>query len=155
MSFSAEWDGLSGAGVDFTLFPKSFEEIGTAAMRTVMPDVEQATKHAVRSSVQHPGDSDLVNSIRCFEPSMTKNGEGVKLACLPTGAASSGNTYYTTHSHGNRRAKKVYNNDKAFWLEYGRQGQEPRPWRDRALNDAEQRTLPKLEDAIAKEIGAE
>ena len=50
----------------------------------------------------------------------------------------------------------VYNNDKAFWLEYGVAGRQPaRPWQSKALNNAEAKVLPKIQQTIEKELGAE
>lgn len=148
MSFQSQFEGF---GSDLTLFPgKTFEQISKSALETVMPDVESATKDALRGSIQHSGSSELVGSVKCFEPRMTKNGEGAVISCQPTGSASSGNRY-----NNQGRSHKVYNNDKAFWLEYGNSHQDARPWKDRAINTAESRAMSKLEDAIAKELGAE
>lgn len=158
MGFTVEYAGFGGFGVgtDLSLFDGvSFEDMGKKALKEVMPDMVDATKSAIRSSVQHPGDSDLVNSIKCFEPSMTRDNEGVKLVCQPTGRSKSGNRYKTT-SHGKTRNHLVYNNDKAFWLEYGVAGRQPaHPWKDRALNNAEARVFPKVQNIIEKELGAE
>ena len=150
--------GYGGVGVssDLTLFGgKTFEEMGKKALKEVMPDMEEATKSALRSSIKHSGESSLVNSVKCFEPSMTRDGEGVKLVCQPTGKDKSGNRY-KTKSHGKSANHLVYNNDKAFWLEYGVAGRQPaHPWKDRALNSDESRAMPKIQNAIEKELGAE
>lgn len=160
MGFSIETGGFGhggiGLGTDLSLFEGiSFEEMGKKALKEVMPDIEDATKSALRVSVQHPGDSNLVNSVKCYEPSMTRDNEGVKLVCQPTGRDKSGNRY-KTQSHGATRDHLVYNNDKAFWLEYGVAGRQPaRPWQSKALNNAEAKVLPKIQQTIEKELGAE
>lgn len=152
MSFQTTVTGFSA---DMTLFGnKSFEDIAKKAMTTVMPDVEKATKDSLRSSVSHPGESELVGSVKCYEPRLTRNGEGVGVKCVPTGRSSSNNKYYN-HDRGRTVHKTVFNNDKAFWLEYGNAHQSAKPWRDRACNNAESAAVPKLENAIAKELGAE
>ncbi len=152
MSFEYSYSGFGGSGgIDLTLLPnKTFDEIAKNALETVRPDVESATKEALRGSIQHSGASELVSSVKCFEPRMTRNKEGAVISCQPTGSASSGNRY-----NNQGRSHKVHNNDKAFWLEYGNAHQDARPWKDRAVNKAESRSMSKLEDAIAKELGAE
>lgn len=158
MGFSYEYTGFSGIGVgtDLSLFGGlTFEDVGKKALKEVMPDMEEATRSAIRSSVKHSGESTLVNSVKCFEPTMTRDNEGVKLVCLPTGKDQSGNRY-KTQSHGKTRSHLVYNNDKAFWLEYGVAGRQPaHPWQDKALNNAESKALPKIQSIIEKELGAE
>ena len=157
MGFDVTYEGFGGFGVsaDLSLFGGiTFEEMGKKALKEVMPDMEEATKSALRSSVKHSGESALVNSVKCFEPSMTRDNEGVKLVCQPTGKDKSGNRY-KTKSHG-KSGHLVYNNDKAFWLEYGVAGRQPaHPWKDRALNNAESRVYPKIQNSIEKELGAD
>jgi len=160
MGFSIETGGFGFGGIgldtDLSLFEGvTFEEMGKKALKEVMSDMEDATKSALRASVKHPGDSNLVNSVKCYEPSMTRDGEGVRLVCQPHGKDKSGN-HYKTQSHGKTRNHLVYNNDKAFWLEYGVAGRQPaRPWQNRALNDAAEKALPKIQQSIEKELGAE
>ena len=158
MGFSYEYAGFGGVGVgaDLSLFGGiTFEDVGKKALKEVMPDVEEATRSAIRSSVKHSGESALVNSIKCYEPTMTRDNEGVKLVCQPTGKDKSGN-HYKSQSHGKTRNHLVYNNDKAFWLEYGVAGRQPaHPWKDKALNNAESRAFPKIQSIIEKELGAE
>jgi hypothetical protein len=154
MSFSYNTDGLSGTDTGLYLFDMTFEDVAKKALEEVRPDIEAETKSALRMSVQHPGESELVNSIKSYPPSMTRNGEGVCVKCLPTGRSKSGNRY-NNHDRGRTVNKAVHNNDKAFWLEYGNAHQAAHPWRDRACNNTEERVLNKVEDAIAKELGAE
>jgi len=150
VSFEYSMDGTdTGVFFDF-----KFEDIAKKALNEVRPDIESETKAALRMSVQHPGDSELVNSIKSYEPAPTRNGEGVCVKCLPTGR-SSGKTHYYNHDRGKTVTKAVHNNDKAFWIEYGNSHQDAHPWRDRACNNAESRVLDKVENTIAKELGAE
>lgn len=154
MSFSYDTEGLAGTSSGFYLWDITFEEVAKKALEEVRPDIEAETKSALRMSVQHPGESELVNSVKSFEPSMTKNGEGVCVKCLPTGRSSSGN-HYRNHDRGKTVNKAVNNNDKAFWMEYGNAHQSAHPWRDRACNNAEARVMNKVENTIAKELGGE
>ena len=158
MGFTMETEGFGhfGVGADLSIFgDMTFEEIGKKALTEVMPDMESSTKAALRLSVKHSGESELVNSVKCYEPTMTKDNEGLRLVCQPTGKSTSGNRYHTT-SRGKPVTKAVTNNDKAFWLEYGVAGrQAAHPWKDRALADAEAKVMPKIERAIEKELGAE
>ena len=154
MSFSYSTYGFKGTSTGIYLWDLTFEEVAKKALNEVRPEIEAETRDALRASVQHPGDSELVNSVRSYEPHQTKNGDGVCVKCLPTGR-SSGKTYYYNHDRGRTVQKSVHNNDKAFWLEYGNAHQNARPWRDRACNNAESRVTDKVENIIAKELGAE
>ena len=151
MSMTYDMEGFNGRSADLSLFGDlTFEEMAKKALNEVRGDVESCTRAAVSASVRHSGPSELVNSVKSFEPSMTRDGTGAKLTCTFTGRSSSGNRY-----NNNGRSHLVYNNDKAFWLEYGTVKQPARPWRDRALNNAERIVGPKIEDSIGKALGAE
>lgn len=154
MSFTTQYEGFSRSN-DLTLFGGiTFEQLGKKALSEVMPDVLNATKDAIRGSVKHSGDSELVRSVKCYEPRMTKNGEGACITCMPTGKSKSGNSYHTV-SRGHDRVMSVNNNDKAFWLEYGTVKQPATPWKDRAINSAEGKATQKIQQIIERELGAE
>lgn len=151
MSMTYEMEGFGGRSADLSLFGDlTFEEMAKIALNEVRGDVESCTKAAVSASIRHSGPSELVSSIKSFDPVMTKDGTGVRLTCTFTGRSSSRNRY-----NNNGRSHIVSNNDKAFWLEYGTVKQPARPWRDRAVNNAEKIVSPKIEDSIAKTLGAE
>ena len=151
MSMTYEMEGFGGRSADLSLFGDlTFEEMAKKALNEVRGDVESCTKAAISASIRHSGPSELISSIKTFDPYMTKDGTGAKLTCTFTGRSSSGNRY-----NNNGRSHLVYNNDKAFWLEYGTVKQAARPWRDRAMNNAERIISPKIEDAIGKALGAE
>lgn len=154
MSMSYNMEGF-GSNMDLHIFGNmTFEDVAKKALNECREDMVSGTREALRSAVQHSGDSELVNSVKCYEPRMTKDGTGARLVCQPTGKSSSGNKYHTT-SRGKSIQKPVTNNDKAFWLEYGVAGRQPsRPWKDRATNSIESKVVPKIEQAIAKELGA-
>lgn len=152
MSFTPEYEGFSR---DLTILSDiTFEQLSKKALTEVMPDVLNATKDAIRGSVKHSGESELVASVKCFEPRMTKDGEGASITCMPTGKSKSGNSYHTV-SRGHDRVMNVNNNDKAFWLEYGTVKQPAKPWKDRAINSAESKATQKLQQIIERELGAE
>lgn len=151
MSMTYEMEGFGGRSADLSLFGDlTFEEMAKKALNEVRRDVESCTKAAVSASIRHSGPSELVSSVKSFDPVMTKDGTGARLTCTFTGRSSSGNRY-----NNNGRSHLVYNNDKAFWLEYGTVKQPARPWRDRAVNNAESIVSPKIEESIAKTLGAE
>jgi len=152
LSFDPKYEGFSA---DLTLLGDvTFEQLSKKALTEVMPDVLNATKEAIRSSVKHSGESELVDSVKCFEPRMTKDGEGASITCMPTGKSKSGNSYHTV-SRGRDRVMNVNNNDKAFWLEYGTVKQPAAPWKDRAINSAEEKATRKIQEVIERELGAE
>lgn len=147
-----DFQGL-GSG-DLTLFGGiGFEGIATKALEAVKEDMAEGTKKALRQSISHSGESELVNSVKCYKPTMTRNGEGAKLVCQPSGRSKSGNTY-NRHNTKTGKNAAVYNNDKAFWLEYGRHGQDAKPWKDRAISSIEPTVDQKIEQIVAKELGA-
>ncbi|MBP5383557.1 MAG: hypothetical protein J6Y57_01120 [Lachnospiraceae bacterium] len=157
MSMTYDVSGFGGGRMigDLSLFGNlTFEQMAKRALEEVRPDMEEGTKAALRSSIQHPGDSELVNSVKCFEPRMTGNGEGAVIVCQPVGKSKSGNRYHTVN-RGKTISKAVMNNDKAFWLEYGNAHQTAHPWKDRAANSIEAKSTSKIQQAIEKELGAE
>ena len=131
-----------------------FENISKKILEKVKPELEQAVKTSVRQSVKHDGDSELVNSVTTYEPRMTRDGTAASINCTFSGKSSSGNHYNTT-DRGRARVKPVLNSDKAFWLEYGRDGQNPAPWKDRALNNAEGKLVPQIQTELEEIMGAE
>ena len=148
MSFTVKTEGFNG---ELSLLGENaFEDIAKKALNDIRADVESITKSAVRASVKHSGESELVNSVRTYNPTMTRDNYGAKLHCGFSGRSSSGNRY-----NNNGRDHAVYNNDKAFWLEYGTVKQAARPWRDRASNNIDARVTPKMEQTLFKELGVE
>ena len=132
-----------------------FESISKEMLNEAKEDIVKGVKAAVRQSVKHTGDSELVNSVKAYEPHMTSDGTGAVLSCTFSGKSTSGNTYTTT-DRGRTRVKPVLNSDKAFWLEYGVAGrQAAAPWRDRAMNSIEPKIVPKMQRKFEKEMGAE
>ncbi len=155
MSFTYEMHNL-GYSADISLFGgETFETISEQMLNEVRPDVENEVKKAVKGSVGHPGDSELVNSTKTYDPHMTGDKTGARLHCSFAGKSKSGN-YFNTVDRGKQRKKAVYNSDKAFWLEYGVAGrQAPKPWQDRAYRNVEAKVYPKLEKSFEKIVGAE
>lgn len=158
ISIDSKGLGLGGLGTltDVSIFgDMTFEDIGKKALEECRETVVSETKAALRASIQHSGESELVNSVRSYEPIMTRNGEGVRLKCEPSGKSSSGNKYTTTN-RGKSIKKPVRNNDKAFWLEYGVAGRQPKaPWKDRAMNNIEPKVTDIIENAVGKMLGAD
>lgn len=155
MSFSYDIYGFNaGTGTGLSIFDVGFEDMAKKALNECRPEIETETKAALRQSIQHPGDSELVNSVKSYEARMTTNDEGAVVTCLPTGKPSK-KTHYYNHDRGRTVTKTVANNDKAFWLEYGNAHQNAHPWRDRANANIEAKCLNKIENTIAKELGAE
>lgn len=114
--------------------------------------LEDCMKRSVKATIQHDGDSELVNSIRASKPRKSKNGAWIGNV-NPHGMSES--TYYASY-RGKRttRKYKVSNVLKAIWKEYGIAGrQPPRPFLTKAMNDAEESGVNIWQEVYDKRTG--
>ncbi len=150
MSFAVEFD-TSGMN---RLFEMNFETLAPQMLEEVAPLLEESTKTAIRSVIGHPGDSDLVNSVKASKPKLTKTD-----ACIVnvTPRGSSKNSYYGGDGKGGKSSRKypVSNGLKAVWLEYGVAGRQPaKPWREQAVRGCEGAALERMQKKYEELTGA-
>ncbi len=125
-----------------------FEEVAPKILEDAAPILLESTKTALRSVIKHPGDSELVNSVKSSKPKVT-NTDACIVACYPTGYSKN------TYTKGSRKYP-VTNAAKAFWLEYGVAGRQPaRPWRDKANNARKAEIESTMQKKYNELMGAE
>lgn len=124
----------------------SFDEISEEALTQSVPVLEGTMRSAAAASIKHPGDSAMVNSIKCSEPKKVTSTDCWIVNVGPRGYGTS--TY--------KRSGKTYqvsNALKAIWKEYGIPGhQAPQPFMDKAANQARPRVEKIIEDSFNKRI---
>ena len=114
------------------LFNIDFDEIAEESLAEAAPVLERSMKKAVQSSIEHTGDSELINSIKASKPKKTRN--GAWLICVTPKGYSKVKVY---HAKKGRRTYPVSNALKAIWKEYGIAGrQPPKPFLAKAANEA-------------------
>lgn len=132
------------------LLDKPFDKIAKTALDECAPILEKAVKSSMRRAVKHPGDSDMVKSVRKNKPKQTKTDAWI-VNVYPSGYSKNSFNRYT----GNRvKRYPVSNALKAIWLEYGRVGQNPSPWLAPAVSNCSSEILRKMQDIWEKEVGA-
>lgn len=125
-----------------------FEELAPQILEEAAPYLQNSTKNALRSSIKHSGDSELVSSLKVSRPKETKT-DAFIVSVYPSG--ESRNTY----NHGNRKYP-VSNALKAIWLEYGVAGRQPaRPWQDRAVAGCQAQVETLMQKKLDELTGAQ
>ena len=95
------------------LLDKPFDKIAKTALDECAPILEKAVKSSMRRAVKHPGDSDMVKSVRKNKPKQTKTDAWI-VNVYPSGYSQNSFNRYT----GNRvKRYPVSNALKAIWLE--------------------------------------
>lgn len=131
------------------LFNIDFDEVAEAALREAAPVLEKSMKKAVRAAVGHPGDSELVKSIRADRPKKARNGAWI-VNVRPRGYSR----VKVYHAKKGRRTYPVSNALKAIWKEYGIAGRQPAtPFLAKAANDARNEVLDIIQRKFDEKAG--
>ena len=129
----------------------SFEELSPKILEEVAPILEEATKETLKKTIQHPGDSCLVDSVKRKKPRMNKGARTAYIRVEPTGYSNS-RSYFNQRHH----SYKVTNGAKAFWLEYGVAGRQPaRPWQNKAASAKEDEIMEAMQEKYNELTGAD
>lgn len=132
------------------LLETDFDEICEDGLKQASPIMVDSLKRSLKAVVQHDGDSELIESVKASEPQKTKTDAWIVNA-NPKGNSKN---FYTAKGKSKRRYP-VSNALKAIWLEYGVAGrQAPRPWLQKATNDAREEAISKVQDIYNKKTGA-
>ena len=124
------------------LLDTPFDDIAKRALEETAPELEKAVKRTMRSSVQHTGESEMVNSIRTSKPKKTKTDAWI-CNVYPSGYS---HNYYCRDTGGKKvRRYPVSNALKAIWMEYGRTGQQARPWLAPAVASCHDKILTRVQ----------
>lgn len=134
------------------LLDSDFEEVAKAALEETAPTLKTSIQSSIRSVVSHTGDSELVNSVKISKPKRTSTDAWI----INVGPAGKSSNYY--YSYGTtKRVKRKYavsNVLKAIWLEYGRVGQNAKPWLTSATENVRGTIMDKMQDIYNKKVGA-
>ena len=132
------------------LLDKPFDQIAKKALDETAPVLQKAVKSSLRKAIKHPGDSDLVKSVKSNKPKQTKTDAWI-VNVYPSGYSQNSFNRYT----GSRvKRYPVSNALKAIWLEYGRVGQNPSPWLAPAVTSCTSEILKMMQEIWEKEVGA-
>lgn len=133
------------------LFDMDFEEMAMEALQETAPILEKSVKNAVRASIQHEGDSELVKSMKANKPKRAKSGAYI-VNVTPKGY-SKYKKYKSKKGKGERKYP-VSNALKAIWKEYGIAGrQPPSPFLAKATNDAQNDVLNAIQRKFDEKAG--
>lgn len=96
----------------------------------VAPTLVNNMKASMRSKINHPGESKLVNSIKATKAKATKT-NAIMSYVRPTGTDS------TRSDTGGTRKKPIRNMEKAIYMNYGTVKDSARPWLEPAINSSD------------------
>lgn len=131
------------------LFDMDFGEMAMEALQEAAPILEKSVKNAVRVSIQHEGDSELVKSMKANKPKKAKNGAYI-VNVTPKGYSK---IKRYNAKKGNRKYP-VSNALKAIWKEYGIAGRQPSsPFLAKATNDAKNDVLNAIQRKFDEKAG--
>lgn len=124
------------------------EDLCKQMIDSAAPIMEESMKKEMRSVIQHSGDSDLVDSVKTSKAKKAKNGAIIAF----TGPKGNSKNHY--YRNGKRDRKIPVNNVlKAIWLNYGRVGQPARPFLTKAVNNAHQKVMEKMQQTYDQLTG--
>lgn len=134
------------------LLDTDFEEVAKEALEATAPTLKASMQNSIKGKIGHPGDSELVNSVKISKPKRTSTDAWI----VNVGPSGKSSNYY--YSYGStKRVKRKYavsNVLKAIWLEYGRIGQPARPWLTSATENVRSSIMDKMQEIYNKKVGA-
>ncbi len=137
------------------LLNTDFDEIAQEILTEAAPILEKSIKDEVRDTIQHDGDSELVDSMKASKPKKTKTDAWI-VNVSPKGYSAI-KKYTAVDSKGRKTHRKypVSNALKAIWKEYGIPGrQPPKPFLDKATNSARNAVIRKAQEIFNRKAGA-
>ena len=124
------------------------EDLCKQMIDSAAPIMEESMKKEMRSVIQHSGDSELVDSVKTSKAKKAKNGAIIAFS----GPKGNSKNYYYRNGKKDRRIQ-VSNVLKAIWLNYGRVGQPARPFLTKAVNNAHQKVMEKMQQTYDQLMG--
>ena len=124
------------------------EDLCKQMIDSAAPIMEESMKKEMRSVIQHSGDSELVDSVKTSKAKKAKNGAIIAF----TGPKGNSKNYYYRNGKKDRRIQ-VSNVLKAIWLNYGSVGQPARPFLTKAVNNAHQKVMEKMQQTYDQLMG--
>lgn len=124
------------------------EDLCKQMIDSAVPIMEESMKKEMRSVIKHSGDSELVDSVKTSKAKRAKNGAIIAF----TSPKGNSKNYYYRNGKKDRRIQ-VSNVLKAIWLNYGRVGQPARPFLTKAVNNAHQKVMEKMQQTYDQLMG--
>lgn len=124
------------------------EDLCKQMIDSAVPIMEESMKKEMRSVIKHSGDSELVDSVKTSKAKRAKNGAIIAF----TGPKGNSKNYYYRNGKKGRKIP-VSNVLKAIWLNYGRVGQPARPFLTKAVNNAHQKVMEKMQQTYDQLTG--
>lgn len=131
------------------LLNTDFEEIAKAALEETAPILEKSIKQSCKRVIEHPGESELVASIKSSKPQKTKTDAWI-VTVSPKGYSKT-----KVYSAGKKKRKyPVSNALKLIWKEYGIAGQQaPKPFLTNACNSVRDTIMSKMQEVYEEKVG--
>lgn len=131
------------------LLNTDFEEIAKAALEETAPILEKSIKQSCKRVIEHPGESELVDSIKSSKPQKTKTDAWI-VTVSPKGYSKT-----KVYSAGKKKRKyPVSNALKLIWKEYGIAGQQaPKPFLTNACNSVRDTIMSKMQEVYEEKVG--
>lgn len=137
--------------VDFMseLLDTDFEEIAKAALEETAPILENSMKQSCRRVIEHPGESELVDSIKSGKPKRTKTDAWI-VNVSPRGYSKT----KVFRAGKKKRKYPVSNALKLIWKEYGIAGQQAaKPFLTNACNSVRDTIMSKMQEIYEQKVG--
>lgn len=135
-----------------SLFNLNFYEIAEEGVKEAAPVLEAAMKKSARTSIQHEGDSEMIDSIKASRVKRTRDG-AVIVNVGPRGYSKVKKFHRKSGKSVNAlRTYPVSNALKAIWKEYGYKGRPAQPFIVPARNAAENEVHKILQDTFDRKV---
>lgn len=138
-----------------SLLETDFDEIAEEALSDAVPILEKTMKAEVAKSIQHEGDSELVNSFKASKPKKTKTDAWI--ANVNPKGYSKTKVYTAVNRRGVKTGRKypVSNALKAIWKEYGIPGrQAAKPFITASVNASRNEIMNRMQEVYNRKVGA-
>lgn len=136
------------------LLNTDFDEICEEALKESAPFMKDSMIKSMKKTVQHEGDSEMIESVKASKPRKTKTDAWI-VNIGPSGYSKM-KKYYAKSGKGVKTSRQypVSNALKAIWKEYGIAGrQEPQPFLTRATNEAQNAVNRKIQEVYDRKTG--
>lgn len=137
------------------LLNSDFEEICDEALKESAPILCDSLKSGCQSVIADKTRTELVNSFKVWKGGVRKTKtDAFTLGVSVYGKPSAKSTFTSTTSRGKTRIRNTTNNDIAWWLDHGRDGQPAKPFIDRATRNVEKKIYELCQKKFNEKVGS-
>lgn len=129
---------------DFDPFPELSEDMILEMLDESAPLIVDSMRGTLKGIIKKQN-SGAIKNLKAFKARKRKNG----VYSVFVGTNGRTNNFY----YNNGRKVPVYHDDALKWLEYGREGQSPRPWVEKSTRHAENAVIAKMQSVYDKYMG--